>query len=95
MNLNQVTHLNSEIFGIWRLSALPWYGMLCEDQVKRLFQDYSVSIPSGQALLTMKMIVGDALRDDLRDDNLKILCGVLRDEVFDGLLNVDLTILLW
>ena len=44
----------------------------------------------------MKVIVQDALRDDLRDDNLNILCHFLRDEVvFDGLLNVDLTILLW
>ena len=48
----------------------------------------SISMPSGRALLTMKIIVGD----DLRDDNSNVLCGVLRNEVFDGLLNVDLAI---
>ena len=50
-----------------------------------------ISMPSGQALLTMKMIVGD----DFRDDHLNVLCRALRDEVCDGLMNVDLAIWLW
>ena len=52
----------------------------------------------GQTRLTIKMIVGDDLRDDLRDDHLNVLCRVtrvLRDAVCDGLLNGDLAILLW